>query len=343
MFTRHVTRRLARYADGDLAPSERQAVDAHLSRCAACRHDLDEIRFASALVRRLAIVTPPPSVWNGIDAALSQAAPSRVMRLQWALAIVLVLAAAGGAAYVVTRNAAPRPWQVEALTNGGQATRMGAGDVIETGAGSRMRIHVGDVGTVDIEGGSRVLLGDARDTGYRMALERGTLSAQISAPPRIFVVDTPTGTVVDLGCAYTVTVADDGAGLLRMTEGWAALEWNGGESLVPAGAMCRTRPNLGPGMPYFEDAPDALKRAVDAFDGGDRTPGTVDTILREARVRDTLTLWHLLSRVDAAVRAQVYDRLASLVDPPPGVTRDQALQLDPDALRRLREELAWHW
>ena len=343
MFTRHVTQRLARYVDGDLAPSERQAVDAHLGRCAACRRDLDEIRFAAALVRRLVIVTPPPSVWNGIDAALAPPAPTRVMRLRWAFAIVLVLAAAGSAAYFFIRDAAPRPWQVEALTNGGRATRMAAGDLIETGAGSRMRIHVGDVGTVDVEAGTRVLLGVARDTGYRMALERGTISAQISAPPRVFVVDTPTSTVVDLGCAYTVTVADDGAGVLRMTEGWAALEWNGRESLVPAGAMCRTRPNLGPGMPYFEDAPDALKRAVNAFDDGDRTPDTVDTILREARVRDTLTLWHLLLRVDAALRAQVYDRLASLVNPPPGVTRNQTLQLEPDALRRLREELAWHW
>lgn len=344
MFTRHVTKHLARYADGDLPPAERQAVDAHLSRCPGCRRDLDEIRFAAALVQRLAMVSPPPWVWNGIDSALSHTAPRPAgTRLRWAFATVLVLAAAGSAAYFLATNSTPRPWHVETLTNGGDATRMAAGDVIETAAGSRMRIHVGSVGTVDVEPGARVRLGGARETAYRLALERGTITAQIAAPPRIFVVDTPTSTVVDLGCAYTVTVAEDGAGVLRMTEGWAALEWNGRESLVPAGAICQTRPGLGPGMPYFGDAPEALKRAVDAFDRGDRRVATVEVILREARVRDTLTLWHLLWRVAPTLRAQVYDRLTTLVDPPPGVTREQTLQLDPDALRLLREELAWHW
>lgn len=343
MFTRHVTKHLARYVDGDLAPADRQGIDAHLSRCAGCRRDLDEIRFAAAQVERLTMVSPPPSVWNGIESALSHTAPRPAgTHLRWAFAIVLVVAA-GSAAYFLATNSTPRPWHVEALTNGGEATRMAAGDVIEPAAGSRLRIHVGNVGTVDVEPGARVRLGGARETEYRLALELGTISAQIAAPPRIFVVDTPASTVVDLGCAYTVTVAEDGAGVLRMTEGWAALEWNGRESLVPAGAICRTRPGLGPGLPYFEDAPDALERAVDAFDGGDRTPGTVDTILREARVRDTLTLWHLLSRVAPTLRARVYDRLTSLVDPPPGVTREQSLQLDPHALGRLREELAWHW
>jgi hypothetical protein len=28
---------------------------------------------------------------------------------------------------------------------------------------------------------------------------------------------------------------------------------------------------------------------------------------------------------------------------PDGVTRDQVLRLDPDALRKWREEMAWQW
>jgi len=55
-------------------------------------------------------------------------------------------------------------------------------------------------------------------------------------------------------------------------------------------------------------------------------------ILSEARKRDALTLWHLLSRVDTASRAVVFDRLAQLVPPPIGVTRDGILRLDPTML-----------
>jgi len=51
-----------------------------------------------------------------------------------------------------------------------------------------------------------------------------------------------------------------------------------------------------------------------------------------ARPQDALSLWHLLQRVDPTLRALVYDRLASLVPPPPGVTRAAALALDSRAL-----------
>jgi len=225
----------------------------------------------------------------------------------------------------------------------GGPRRMAAGEWIETNGGSKARITVGKLGTVDVAPGTRVQLGDVRNSEYRLALARGTITAEINAPPRLFIVDTPASAVVDLGCAYTVTVGDDGAGELRMTTGWAALEFKGRESLVPAGAICRTRPGAGPGTPYFDDASAALKKAVDDFDGGRRRSEALEVIIREARVRDTLTLWHLLSRVDEPDRVEVYDRIAAFAPPPARISRDQILALDADALRKWREELAWKW
>jgi hypothetical protein len=71
--------------------------------------------------------------------------------------------------------------------------------------------------------------------------------------------------------------------------------------------------------------------------------GALNIVLAEARVRDTLTLWHLLSRVELEDRARVYDRIASLTPVPSGVSREQALRLDPETLRRWKDELAWTW
>jgi hypothetical protein len=48
-------------------------------------------------------------------------------------------------------------------------------------------------------------------------------------------------------------------------------------------------------------------------------------VLAEARPRDALSLWHLLSRVDGADRGRVFDRLARLVPPPVEVTREGIL------------------
>ena len=220
---------------------------------------------------------------------------------------------------------------------------MAVGEFIQTGESSRARITVGTIGTVDVEPDTRVRLGAARPAEYRIALERGTISARIDAPPRFFFVETPSSTVVDLGCAYTMHVDEAGDGELRMTLGWAALELGGRESLVPAGAMCRTRRGVGPGTPFFEDAPRAFQDALAAFDFANGGPRALDTVLAEARVRDTLTLWHLLSRVDPAERERVYERIASFAPPPAGVTREKALQLDRETLTRWKDELAWTW
>lgn len=343
MFTRHVDRSLTRYCDGELSVIEKQRVDTHLATCGRCRTALEEIQFSAQLVRQLTVVTAPPSVWRNIDAAL--AGPERTSRarftLQWASACALIVAIVAGT-YWWTRDTPAGPWEV-AQTKDGVSRRMANGDWVETEDGSQARIIVGTLGTVDVAPGTRVRLGEVRGSEYRMALARGTISAEIVAPPRLFIVDTPASTVVDLGCAYTVTIGDDGAGRLRMTSGWAALEFKGRESLVPAGAICRIRPGTGPGTPYFEDATAALRQAVDDFDRGARGGQALDAIIRESRIRDTLTLWHLLSRVDEADRARVYDRIAAFEPPPAGITRSQILALDADALRQWREELAWKW
>jgi hypothetical protein len=217
------------------------------------------------------------------------------------------------------------------------------GEWIETDASGTARLGIGGLGTVDLAPGSRLQLLAARPDEHRLNLARGSISAVIIAPPRVFFVETPSSTVVDLGCAYTMEVDEDGAGVLQVTDGWAALEWNGRESLVPAGASAHTRPGRGPGTPSFDDASDAMRQALLEFDYGAEAATALDVILSEARDRDTLTLWHLMSRVQTSDRSRVLDRIVALTPLPAGVGRDKALGLDPETMRLWREELAWTW
>ena len=151
------------------------------------------------------------------------------------------------------------------------------------------------------------------------------MQALIWAPPGQFYVATPSAVAADLGCAYKLEVNDAGAGLLTVTRGWVAFERNGRESFVPAGARCETRPGIGPGTPYQEDASAAFRAALARLDfesaGKDRRMEALNKVLAEAREKDALTLWHLLFRDDEEERSRVYDRLAALVPPPAGVTR----------------------
>jgi hypothetical protein len=224
--------------------------------------------------------------------------------------------------------------------------RLGVGEWLETDATSRAQIAVGSIGRVDIDENTRVRLVQTQPTEHRLELARGKMSAMIWAPPRLFFVDTPSAVAADLGCAYTLEVDDQGAGLLRVTSGWVALELQDRESMVPTGAACRTRPGVGPGTPYFEDAAPHFQAALEDLDFKHDPAvrvAALNVMLNEARPRDTLTLWHLLARVDNADRDRVYDKIASFVPPPEGVTREGVLKLDQGMLDRWKDALEGTW
>jgi hypothetical protein len=304
-----------------------------------------EVAVVADLMRRaLPLVPAPDTIWTSIERELTTsreaAAAPPLLNFKWALAMAAVLLLA--AVPLLWRDSTRiEPWEIVRLDAGNE--RMQPGEALETDAASRAMIRIGEIGTVELEPNTRLAVRFAGPNEHRLALARGTINAQILAPPRVFFVETPASTVVDLGCAYTMQVDEAGTGMLRVTQGWAALEWDKRESLVPAGASCPTRPQVGPGTPAFDDATGQLRQALFAFDFENGGTAAVETILAEARDRDTLTLWHLLSRVDDSLRARVFDRMAALTPLPAGISRERALALDPATLTRWREELAWTW
>jgi hypothetical protein len=229
---------------------------------------------------------------------------------------------------------APEPgasWAVAPLSGVPQVNRtavagpaqLPVGGWLETDATSRARITVGTIGEVSVEPNSRLRLVNASPDNHRLELARGTLRALIWAPPRLFFVETPSATAVDLGCAYTLSVDEHGIGTLEVTAGYVALEHSGRESIIPAGLQCLTRPGSGPGTPFSVNAPPEFQQALNRFDTGDRT--ALAAVVARARADDAVTLWHLLARAPADARGAVFDRLSSFRPAPAGVTRDGIL------------------
>ena len=276
--------------------------------------------------------------------------PARVPRRRALRVIMPVLTAAASlalvmaAAWFASGSRRSGAWSVQSLAGapavGGSAitgpARLAVGQALTTDARSRARIAAGEIGRVDVEPNSRVRLMQSRPGEHRMALDRGRIAAQIWAPPRYFFVNTPSATAVDLGCAYTLDVDAAGAGIIRVSLGWVAFEYSGRESFIPAGAVCATRPGFGPGTPRFADAPAGVAQALPVLDfsapSDPRRVAALAGLLASARARDALTLWHLLSRGTPEERAKVYDRLATLVPPPPSATREAVLRADRRAL-----------
>lgn len=371
MFTKHVSLLTSAYCHDELTPEESRRVAEHLVNCRRCRDEFEEVRFGARLAAQLPLVPAPESLWRGIETALDAQGrpllpPKRVgvrlfMQPAFAVPVMALLVLVIGFAWFWLRPGRTPPgsqlpqgstWQVARLngvprigsTQVNDKGKLGVGEWLETDTNSRAQISVGNIGKVDIDPNTRVRLIQTNPIEHRLELAQGRLSARISAPPKLFFVNTPSGVAEDLGCAYTLEVDDAGKSLLHVTAGWVSLQLKDRESVVPAGAACAMRPGIGPGTPYFEDASEAFRAALTRvdFEPDSRMPGNMaplEIVLAGARVRDALTLWNLLPRVSAADRSLVYDRLAKLVPPPPSVTREGVMNLDRQMLDAWKDQL----
>src|SRR5437867_2595719 len=80
------------------------------------------------------------------------------------------------------------------------------GDALETNASSEAQVKIADIGQLTIAPNTRIRLLVTRPDEHRIALDRGKVEALTIAPPRLFIVDTPAATAIDLGCKYTLEV-----------------------------------------------------------------------------------------------------------------------------------------
>lgn len=202
---------------------------------------------------------------------------------------------------------------------------------LTTAAGELATLTVPSIGTVTIEPGSRVRLVRSRQKQQHMELARGTLHAFITAPPRLFVVDTPAARATDMGCIYTLRVEPDGTTLLSVAVGWVELSGKEGVTRVSAGLECRTSADGVVALPRAK-ASSLPEAQLAAFDPARIDAGALDALLASCGQPDGITLWHILQRVPEPRRAAVLDRLAALYPAPPDAPREKALALDRTAL-----------
>jgi len=365
MFSNHVTRDFSAYCNGELSAEESRRFNEHVMACAKCRAQFDDIKLGVKFAEQLHSFSAPENLWSNIETKLGTAPTSDYVGFGFGTWQFQVAAVAAGLLIVATlgiwllrRGQTPVPvspsWEVQRIDGTlrvGESSvankgKMSMGEWVETGRDSKAQISVASIGQVEIGPYTKVRLLQTQPTEHRLELARGKMSARIWAPPRLFFVDTPSAIAADLGCAYTLEVTGSGASLLRVTVGWVALQLKDRESMVPAGAACETRPGIGPGTPYFEDAAPEFRASLTKIDFDNDSASknsALDVMLSHTRKRDTLTLWHLLGRVDETERGKVYDKIASFVPPPAGVTREGVLSLDQKMLDLWRDQVEPTW
>jgi ferric-dicitrate binding protein FerR (iron transport regulator) len=343
MFARHVVRELSAYHHGELSASDARRVEGHLETCAKCREAHDEIRFGARLASTLTVSNAPAAAWKDIQQASEAPVRRRTFpraAMAGALAIVATLVVL---IYTRSLGSGGPAWDVTGLPGTAQIR---SGETLETDSTSSAQIKIANIGQLTVDPNSKIRLLVTQPDEHRIALDRGRIEARTWAPPRLFIVETPSANAVDLGCRYTLEVEEDGGSLLHVTLGLVALDRGGIETVVPAGAFCRTHSAKGPDTPFFEDSSAEFQAAlykVDSLAEGPERTKQLEIVLRESRVRDALSLWHLIPRMDASARGLLYDRLAQLLPPPSGVTRDGIMRLDPAMLDSWKTIVSQLW
>jgi hypothetical protein len=320
------------------------------------------------MLQRIPLAQAPDGLWDDIQAELERPAESRrpallrrrVRSPLLAAAAVLVALIGGTYVGVLAAYGAPSRWQVQTLAGApsvagvslAQTGDIGRGEWLVTDSLSRAQLNVGRIGTAEVGPNSRVRLDPGGRTEHRLTLERGSLDAVITAPPRLFFVETPSALATDLGCAYTLDVDSAGASRIHVTAGWVELKQGTRVSLVPAGLVAEVEVGGGPGTPYPEAFPLDSREALHRLDRGTGSAADLESVFGALhpttafitlRQQSAITLWHLVQRVQAGLQERTYERLAALSAPPHRVTREGILALDRPMLERWRRDLNPMW
>jgi hypothetical protein len=178
------------------------------------------------------------------------------------------------------------------------------------------------IGVVTLRPDSKVRVRRVDRDQQRLELARGSLRAVVLAPPRLFIVDTPSAAAIDLGCEYTLDVQHDGATRLHVMSGKVELEGGGKTATVYARMWTQTRGGQAPQVAIDDRASIAFVSAVQRLD---HEPGVLSLLLSQAERSDAVTLFQLSQRATGPARAALEARLEELV-PRAGATDAQWLE-----------------
>jgi ferric-dicitrate binding protein FerR (iron transport regulator) len=234
-----------------------------------------------------------------------------------------------------------------------ESGELAVGSVVETGA-ARAEVHYQDPQHADIHANltfsenTRVRLAKTSADHHELYLERGKLHAFVSAPPRLFAVTTPSTQVTDLGCEYTLTVDDRGAGMIEVLTGKVELATGTGAIVVaPKRTRAHLMPGRRPGVPLYEAATAEMESAVRAFEANE--PGGVARVLAVAGPQDAITVADMSLLVSADQKRAVLEKLQTLVPIPQSTTIDEVIAdndlwtmwFDEVVLRYMQQTVHW--
>jgi hypothetical protein len=223
------------------------------------------------------------------------------------------------------------------------------GKTVTTASAERRELALTGIGTLTLEPETTVTWVTSTNAEQRVQLDRGTIAARVNAQPRVFMVDTPVNRAVDLGCEYTLHVADNQRTELHVTKGRVELDDGKTVAVVYAQMKSSQSPRSPPRVPWPDDAGDELEELIRQADVEKDAAALQKLIDKPCDAKghclgpfeQNLVLWHLAQRLDSAGRKAALNKLVEAVALPADVDPD-ALELPRPAMEKYLDQLYLH-
>ncbi len=376
MKCREVKYYLEDFIGGKLIDEMRKEISSHLNKCHSCRKRAKDIRMtlkSSGTIRKQ--IHHGEGFWETVsetndfdpefnlpailysplkrkdDPRYSIKLRHRILRSRWiavgAPLSAILIAVFISILYFYRTN--PAFWEVENLKGSPVAGNekivdtgnLPVGEWLKTDSRSSARLQAGLAGEVDVDPESAVKLLDTREPRYKLYLKSGKISASTLNSPKRLSVITPSSSALDLGSRYSVEVSENGSSFFSVSSGSIIIKSGGKNEIVPAGLVCETNKNAGPGTPYRISADTEFKAALSRLDFGKGTDDDLEILLQNAGRQDALSLWYLLRDAAPGKVKPIYDRLAELIKPPDGVTLEGIMEGNNSMLLNWWEKLGY--
>ena len=263
------------------------------------------------------------------------------------IALVILLCIAGYFAYdyFVTNL----PWQLRAEygqyqigPNISSKQVLDEQEILSTLDSSKVAVTIPNAGRIELRSFSSIRLIKGKDKDNIISLLSGKLDAKCKIDdPRLTIKTLPVN-IIAKGGNFSVGVGDQGDVNVKTQNGIVQLESSKEKLILIQDHSCKVMPNGNIGIPYHIDAEPEFVKLVLNISFDEQEIFNPAQILALATPLDGITLLYLIKEIkNPSDRLTVYQKLVEFYPPPPGITQQGIINLDPEMYEIWLNDIEW--
>jgi hypothetical protein len=265
-----------------------------------------------------------------------------------ALLVILPIIMIIASYYIYDMQKNNSPWNIQlidgTITINGMANNSGKiseGESLNTDSKSRLIVNVPQIGKLQVDSNTTIVVEKAKDGNNRVALKRGSIKIINSALMPDLTIALNNSFILDHGGVFSIAADESDNMKVNVEFGFVEIGYKNESYFVKEGYICEIKNNFRPGIPYRLNASDTLKNEVEKYDYENGGDDSIQKIISAANKEDMLTLLALIPNTSKLQRQILFQAVANHFPPPAGITRMGIIKADSEMLNKWWEDIEW--